>query len=74
MNAVNVYDVDQGDQADKGAYEHEWRGGNKLGIKGFAWPFFDPDHYGNHCQAEEQTSKGKRHFDDILAHNQGFGV
>jgi hypothetical protein len=74
VNAVDIYDVDQGDQADEGPHEHEWGGGNKLGIEGFAWPFFDPDHDGNHCKAEEQTSKGKRHFSYILVHNQGFGV
>ena len=74
MNAVDIYDVDQGDQADEGPHEHERGGRNKLGIKGFARPLLDPDHYGNYCQAEEQTSKGKRHFNDILVHNQGFGV
>lgn len=51
--------MDHGDKANKGAQKHEWRGGNKPGFKGFAWPLLDPDHYGDQRHSEHQPAIGE---------------
>ena len=74
MNSKGINNVNDGDEADEGPHKHKWRGGNKPGGKGFARAAFNPDHYCYQRQSEGQTAIGKRHFNDILVHNQGFGV
>jgi hypothetical protein len=74
MNSKGINDVNYGNQTNEGPHKHEWCGWNKLGLKGFAGTLLDPHHYSDQCHSKGQTAVGERHFNDILVHNQGFGV
>ena len=74
MNSIAIDDVNHSNETDEDSQEHERRGRQHSWTKGLARPLLEPDHNGNQRYAEDQSSIGERHFDDILLHYQGFGV
>lgn len=66
VNAGQIDQVNNRDQADKSAHKHQRSGGNQGRVDGFSRVALNPDRRGNQCEARQQGTASDCQFNDIL--------